>query len=68
MQISHILIFYNNSSIISQRDLLSSGKELLYLALSVGWSVGRLVGPIFQHIIANEYLFHLGDDVKEEEE
>ena len=44
----------------------------------VGRSVGRLVGrsvrlsqkfkcPIFQHIIANKYLFHLGDDVKEEE-
>ena len=44
---------------------LSSGKELLYLALSVGWSVGlsqKFKCPIFQHIIANKYLFHLGDD------
>ena len=24
--------------------------------------------PIFQHINANEYVFHLGDDEKEEEE
>ena len=43
--------------------------ELLYLALSVSASVGLSVClsqkfkcPIFQHIIANKYLFHLGDD------
>ena len=37
--------------------------------MSVGRSVGRSVClsqkfkcPIFQHIIANKYLFHLGDD------
>ena len=32
---------------------------------SVGWSVGlsqKFKCPIFQHIIANKYLFHLGDD------
>ena len=52
-------------------QFLSSGKELLYLALSVGRSVGlsqKCKCPIIQHIIANEYLFHLGDDEKEEEE
>ena len=40
-----------------------------FVGQSVGWSVGRSVGlsqkskcPIFQHIIANKYLFHLGND------
>ena len=58
---------------------LSSDKELLYLALSVGWSVGGSVGwsvclsrkckcPIFKHLTANNSLYHLGDDEKEEEE
>ena len=47
--------------------------------LRQGASIPRFVGrsvrlsqkckcPIFQHIIANEYLFHLGNDEKEEEE
>ena len=37
----------------------------------VGWSVclsQKCKCPIFQHIIANRYLFHLWDDEKEEEE
>ena len=65
----------HNLQLQSVKFFLSYGKELLYLALSVSRSVDRSVGLsqkckclIFQHIIANEYLFHLGDDEKEEEE
>ena len=36
------------------------------LCLSVGLSQ-KCKCLVFQHIIANEYLFHLGDNVKEEE-
>ena len=48
---------------------LSSGKELLQLALSVCWSVcpKKCKCPIFQHLIANNYLFHPGDNENEEE-
>ena len=44
---------------------LSLGMELLYLLCR---SVGLSVPKIFQHIFVNKYLFHLGDDEKEEED